>query len=147
MGFVVVVLCRCCGVGEPALCLLNITMLEIVAYRRDCMQIFGHHHEDKLKCPYKGCEKTFDKPTVITDNSVIPRETHYACPYCMSKLTLITEKNKVVEVKAAEYPTVFDSPAKCAYYSGTLAPPGGNLFTQDECLICPKVFQCNKRKR
>ena len=36
----------------------------------------------------------------------------------MSKLTLITEKNKVVEVKPTEYNTVFDSPAKCAYFSG-----------------------------
>ena len=34
----------------------------------------GHNHEDKLKCPYKGCEKVFDKPTVITDNSVIPEQ-------------------------------------------------------------------------
>ena len=112
------------------------------------MQLFhGFHHEEKLKCPYKGCEKTFDKPTVITDNSVLPRQTHYACPYCMSKVTLITEKNKVIEVKPNEYPTVFDSPAKCAHYSSLLHAPGQSFLSQDECLICPKVLQCNIRKK
>ena len=137
-----------CVFGWVALCLLNVDTLELVRIGGDRLQIFhGHQHEDKLKCPYKGCEKIFDKPTVITDNSVIPRETHYACPYCMSKLTLITERNKVIEIKPTEYGTVFDSPAKCAHYSGQLSPPEGNLLAQDECLICPKVLQCNKRKR
>lgn len=111
------------------------------------MQLFhGHNHEDKLKCPYKGCEKTFDKPTVITDTTVIPRQTHFACPFCMSKLTLITEKNKIIEVKPTEYQTVFDSPAKCAVF-GSLLQPGQQIQTMDECLICPKVLQCNIRKK
>ena len=110
------------------------------------MQFF-HGHEEKLRCPYKGCEKQFDKPTVITDTSVIPRATHYACPFCMSKLNIVTEKTKVVGVNAAEYPTVFDSPAKCAHFSGLLHAPGESLLTQDECLICPKVLQCDIRKK
>ena len=113
------------------------------------MQLFHgtHSHEERLKCPYKGCEKIFDKPTVITDTSVLPRQTHYACPYCMSKVTLITEKNRVVEVKPQEYPMVFDSPAKCAHFSGLLHAPGQSILTDEECLICPKVLQCNKRKK
>jgi len=111
------------------------------------MQLFPGLHEAKLRCPYKGCEKTFDKPTIITDASVIPRQTHFACPYCMSRLTLITEKNKIIEVKPAEYPTVFDSPAKCAHFSGLMHAPGESVLTQDECLICPKVLQCSLRKK
>lgn len=111
------------------------------------MQLHTHLHEAKLRCPYKGCEKTFDKPTVITDASVIPRQTHFACPYCMSRLTLITEKNRILEVKPTEYPMVFDSPAKCAHFSGLLHAPGESDLTQDECLICPKVLQCNLRKK
>ena len=110
------------------------------------MQLF-HGHEQKLKCPYKGCEKVFEKPTVITDASVIPRRTHFACPYCMSKLNLITEKNKILEVRPTEYPTVFDSPAKCAHYSSLLHAQGETILTQDECLICPKVLQCDIRKK
>jgi len=111
------------------------------------MQLFGNHHEEKLKCPYKGCEKEFDKLTVITDNSVIPREEHYACPYCMSKLEIRTDNSKIISIKPTEYPTVLDSPAKCAHFSGLLHAPGGSILSQDECLICPKVMQCNIRKK
>jgi hypothetical protein len=110
------------------------------------VQIFGHQHEEKLKCPYKGCEKAFDKPTVITDTSVLPRQTHYACPYCMSKLNLIMDKEKILEIKPTEYSTVLDSPAKCAIFSGLLQP-GQQILTMDECLICPKVLQCTIRKK
>jgi hypothetical protein len=110
------------------------------------MQLFGHH-EEKLKCPYKGCEKNFDKPTVITDTTTLPRQTHYACPYCMSRLDITTEKTKIIEVKATEYPTVFDSPAKCAHFNGLLNAPAGSMFTQEECLVCPKVLQCDMRRK
>jgi len=110
------------------------------------MQFFGRD-TDKLRCPYKGCEKHFDKPTVITDNSTIPRQTYYACPFCMSRLDIVTEKTKIIDVKAAEYPMVFDSPAKCAHFNGLLNAPPGSMLTQEECLVCPKVLQCNMRKK
>jgi len=109
------------------------------------MRLFSQGSSDRLRCPYKGCEKQFDKPTVITDTSTLPRQTYYACPYCMSRLTIITEKTKIVDVRAAEYPMVFDSPAKCAHYNGLLNAPAGTI--QDECLVCPKVMQCNIRKK
>jgi hypothetical protein len=111
------------------------------------MRLFGSGGSNaKLRCPYKGCEKQFDKPTVITDTTVIPRVTHYACPFCMSKLQLITEKEKIIGIKTTEYPTVFDSPAKCAHFGGTVGANQGAV-TSDDCLICPKVLQCNLRKK
>jgi hypothetical protein len=101
----------------------------------------GHMH-----CPYKGCEKAFDKPTLLTDQTKIPRESYYACPFCMSKIDIITEKMKVVDVKSVEYPaTVFESPAKCARFSGLIGVQGSAI--PDECLVCPKVLQCDARKR
>ncbi|MCW4028605.1 MAG: hypothetical protein NWE92_03030 [Candidatus Bathyarchaeota archaeon] len=110
------------------------------------MRLFSQQ-SNKLKCPYKGCEKTFDKPTVITDTSVFPRQTHYACPYCMSKLNIVTEKNKITQIRPVDYPTVLDSPAKCAHYSGLLNQPAESRFQQEECLVCPKVLQCNLRQK
>jgi len=105
-------------------------------------------HSEKLKCPYKGCGKSFDKPAVLTDASTLPRQTHYACPYCMSKIDLTVEKMKVVNIKPLEYPKVFDSPAKCAHYTGFLNATLANIPPPEECLICPKILQCsNKRKR
>jgi uncharacterized Zn-finger protein len=107
----------------------------------------SHFHDEKLRCPYKGCEKTFEKPTVLTDASTIPRQSFYACPYCMSKIDIVTENLKVVGVKPTEYPIVFDSPAKCAHFSGLLNALPEDAPLPDECLICPKVLQCNIRKK
>ncbi|MBX5328903.1 MAG: hypothetical protein QHH18_06775 [Candidatus Bathyarchaeota archaeon] len=106
-----------------------------------------HIHDEKLKCPYKGCGKTFEKPTVLTDSSTIPRQSYYACPYCNSKLDIIVENMKIVSVKPTEYPKVFDSPAKCAHYFGFLNAIPKDASIPDECLVCPKVLQCSIRKK
>jgi hypothetical protein len=119
--------------------------MQILFGRVIYMRLFPRGSEEKLRCPYKGCEKRFDKPTVITDDTVIPRATHYACPFCMSKLEITTEKNKIVSVKPIEYPMVFDSPAKCAHFSGLLNAPSDGML--DECLVCPKVLQCDIRRK
>jgi hypothetical protein len=105
-----------------------------------------HLHDDKLRCPYEGCGKSFEKPTVLTDSSTMPRQTYYACPYCQSQLDILVENLKIVSVKPTEYPKVFDSPAKCARYFGFLNTTPKDAPIPDECLICPKVLQCSVRK-
>jgi hypothetical protein len=64
----------------------------------------------------------------------------------MSRLEITTENMKITSVKPTEYPKVFESPAKCAHFSGLLnsLPEGAPL--PEECLLCPKVLQCNVRK-
>ncbi len=106
-----------------------------------------HFHKEKLRCPYNGCGKTFDKPTVLTDISTMPRENYYACPFCNSKIDILVENMKIVDIKATEYPKVFDSPAKCARYFGFLNSIPKDAPIPDECLICPKVLQCGTRRR
>ena len=106
-----------------------------------------HSHKERLKCPYKGCKKSFDKPTVLTDSYAIPRETYYACPYCNSRIDIIVEGMKIVGAKTTEYPKVFDSPAKCAHYFSFLNSLPMDTPIPDECLICPKVLQCGFRRR
>jgi hypothetical protein len=76
------------------------------------MRFLREHQKGKLKCPYKGCEKEFDKPTVITDSSRIPRETHYACPHCRSNLDIVTQDSKVIGVNAIEQSNGFDLQAE-----------------------------------
>jgi len=109
--------------------------------------LFHHHHEEKLKCPYRGCGKTFEKPAVLTDNSTIPRQTYYACPHCMSKIDIVVENMKIIGVKSTDYPKVFDSPAKCAYYFGFLNSIPKDMPIPDECLVCPKILQCSVKRR
>lgn len=104
-------------------------------------------HNENLKCPYKGCGKSFEKPAVLTDSTAVPRETYYACPYCMSKLDILVENMKIVGVKPTEYPKVFESPAKCAHFLGFLTTLPKDAPIPDECLICPKVLQCTIKKK
>jgi len=106
-----------------------------------------HFHDDRLKCPYKGCGKSFEKPAVLTDQSTMPRQSYYACPFCQSKIDLSVEGMKVVSVKTAEYPKVLDSPAKCAHFSSLLNAIPIDGAIPDECLICPKVLQCSIRRK
>ena len=111
------------------------------------MPLFNSHsHKDKLRCPYKGCEKTFDRPTLMTDSSEIIRQSHYVCPHCMSKLDIITDDMKIIGVNPTEYPKVFESPAKCAHFSSLIDARPKNMPVPDECLICPKILQCKIRK-
>ena len=107
----------------------------------------SHSHNEKLRCPYKGCEKPFEKPSVLTDTSTIPRQSYYACPHCMSKLDITLDNMKIVDVKPAEYPKVFESPAKCAHFSSLLNPLPHDAPLPEECLLCPKVLQCSIRKK
>jgi DNA-directed RNA polymerase subunit RPC12/RpoP len=111
------------------------------------MSLFHLHHVEKLKCPYKGCGKRFERPTMLTDSSTMPRQTFYACPHCMSKIEIKTENLKVVSIKATEYARVFDSPAKCAHYSGFLNAISKDVAIPDDCLVCPKILQCGIKKR
>jgi DNA-directed RNA polymerase subunit RPC12/RpoP len=106
-----------------------------------------HQHAGKLKCPYDGCGKKFERPTILTDSSTMPRQTFYACPHCMSKIDIKTENLKVVGIRAIEYAKVFDSPAKCARYSSFLNAMSYDMAIPDDCLVCPKILQCGIKKR
>jgi transcription elongation factor Elf1 len=64
----------------------------------------------------------------------------------MSKLEIKTDKMKIVSVNPAEYPKVFESPAKCAHFSSFATIRPKNMPLADECLLCPKVLQCEIRK-
>ena len=105
------------------------------------------HHPPKLKCPYKGCGKSFESPAVLTDSTDFPRKTNYACPFCMSKIDLTTEGLRVVDVRALDYPKVFDSPAKCAHYTSLSSSTLAERPISDDCLVCPKVLQCSIRNK
>jgi hypothetical protein len=100
------------------------------------------HHSTELKCPYEGCGKSFDKPAVLIDPSTFPRETFYTCPHCASKLDLEIRGKKVINVRRLEHGQVLASPAKCAYYSGSMTMLAEGEVVLEECLLCPKIMQC-----
>lgn len=83
----------------------------------------------------------------MTDSTALQRQTFYACPHCQSKIDMIVQGMKVVDIKPIEYPKVFESPAKCAHFSGFLNAISKDMTMPDECLVCPKVLQCSIRQR
>jgi hypothetical protein len=106
-----------------------------------------HEHAQTLRCPYRGCGKKFERPTILTDSSTLPRQTFYACPHCMSKLSIAVDGLKVTNIKPMEYGKVFESPAKCAHYSGFVSAISKDIAIPEDCLICPKILQCGIRKQ
>jgi DNA-directed RNA polymerase subunit RPC12/RpoP len=142
-------MCSCVGrLDEKVYKILTYPIVLRTLKEAEKMHLFRlNQHEEKLRCPYKGCEKTFDKPVLLTDNRTIPRQSYYACPYCMSRIEIVTENMKIKEVKPTDYPTVLDSPAKCAHYSGLLNNLPADAPLPDECLICPKILQCDIRRK
>jgi DNA-directed RNA polymerase subunit RPC12/RpoP len=105
------------------------------------------HHGEKLKCPYKGCGKSFDRLATVTESTPMQRQTYYACPHCMSKIEVITENFKIVDIRPMEYGKVFNSPAKCAHYTGFLSAISNDIAIPDDCLVCPKILQCGIKRR
>jgi DNA-directed RNA polymerase subunit RPC12/RpoP len=87
------------------------------------MRFLHELQKGKFKCPHKGCEKEFDKLTVITDSSRIPRETYYACPYCNSKLEIGTKDQRVIGVNTIEHTKVFYLPAESTRETAQMEEP------------------------
>jgi len=65
----------------------------------------------------------------------------------MSKIDIKTENLKVVGIEPMEYGKVFESPAKCAQYTGFLNAMSKDISIPDECLVCPKILQCGIKRR
>ena len=95
-------------------------------------------------CPYSQCRKTFRKPLMLTDSSKIPRETYYACPYCLSKINMITDDPEDVQktsVKVSETNGLAGI-IECPHHFGYLKKLGKNASIPDECLSCFRLMEC-----
>ncbi len=106
------------------------------------------HQAGKLQCPYAMCNKTFEKPIVLCDESQLVRETYYACPHCRSKIE--------IDVTDPMHPTLAGvdntfyvgqrAPVGCPHGFGYLRALPSDVEIPDECAVCPKVVQCSVRK-
>jgi len=102
------------------------------------------HQSGKLQCPYTMCQKTFEKPIVLTDSTQLVRETYYACPHCRSKVELLLEDPTNPKLVQAETPIVTSqkAPTQCKHSFGYLGTMPNGADIPDECAVCPKVMQC-----
>jgi len=106
------------------------------------------HKSGSLHCPYVKCGRVFEKPLVLTDMSKTPRETYYACPYCLSKVEIVVEDEKglsSVSVETSDNPREMP-PLECPHHFGDLKSLPENASIPDECLTCPHLIQCFIKK-
>jgi len=102
------------------------------------------HQSGKLQCPYAMCNKTFEKPIVLTDKTGVVRETYYACPHCRSKIEIAVEDPthpRLVQVETG-FNAGQKAPTHCKHGFGYLGEMPDNADLPDECAVCPKVMQC-----
>ncbi|MEM2916751.1 MAG: hypothetical protein QXN63_00125 [Candidatus Bathyarchaeia archaeon] len=102
------------------------------------------HKSKMLTCPYDNCGKNFLKPLILTDNTKFPRESHYVCPHCFSKLeiTLAKENTRLLTVKPCKDAATPATPAECPHFLGYLKTLPENTPIPDKCATCPKIVQC-----
>lgn len=96
-------------------------------------------------CPYHQCRKTFRKPLMLTDSSKIPRETYYACPYCLSKVNISTGNVKCPQISSVESLERNDLAklVECPYHFGYLKNLPKNSSIPDKCFTCSNLIKCS----
>jgi hypothetical protein len=110
-------------------------------------------------CPNPSCGKVFTSPLKAENLGSKNAEAYYACPYCLTEITI--EKNladvgekKELEVKEirGKKPTVHSvekeptqpHPAVqgCSQYFGYLSKRSSKEKVPEECMTCEKIVQC-----
>ena len=110
-------------------------------------------------CPNPKCEKKFENLIIVHNNSQIPSDSFYACPYCLMKLdpiaTQILKKEEIsIEEKPEEGKTEIASthpekeiPKGCPQYFGYLYVRPKDAIIPQECLICQKILDCTTKTK
>ncbi len=84
--------------------------------------------------------KEFTQPLTLTNFSRTQKETHYACPHCLTRINLIGQSPNLNLVSAETIDNHFEKgTSECAYYFGYLA---GREIVPDTCLTCLKLLKC-----
>jgi hypothetical protein len=100
-------------------------------------------------CPNQKCQKKFENLIIVHDNSKMPADIYYACPYCLVKLdptaTQVLKKEEIfVEVKkeTKRIHPEREIPTGCPQYLGYLFVRPKDAIIPQECLICSKMLDC-----
>ena len=101
-----------------------------------------------LSCPYEECGKVIKTPLVVTDMSKTPRDTYYACPYCLSKVEIVVKGEKgldSVSFETSDNPKEMSS-LECPHHFGHLRDLLRDASIPEECLTCPQLIRCSTKK-
>jgi hypothetical protein len=111
------------------------------------------------KCPNPLCGKVFTNPLKAENLGSKNVGTYYACPYCLTEITLekgsadVEEKEdlkvKEIKTKKSTRPSVEKEPTQsrptvqgCSQYFGYLSKRSSKEKIPEECITCEKIVQC-----
>ena len=100
-------------------------------------------------CPNPKCQQKFENLIIVHDNSKMPPDTYYACPYCLIKLdpttTQVLKKETIfvkTKTEAKRKPQKREIPSGCPQYFGYLVVRPKDTIIPEECLMCLKILDC-----
>jgi DNA-directed RNA polymerase subunit RPC12/RpoP len=108
------------------------------------------HEHSGFKCDE--CGKEFQKPIVATILSNVDTQRYYACPRCLTKVSVI-EKQRSMENREEGFQTretrktasKLDEDVKCNHFLGYLKKRPRNDPFPEDCLTCSKMIECLAR--
>ena len=107
-----------------------------------------------LTCLNKVCGKVFSKPLLALNLQQNSKTTYAACPYCLTKITIIENENNGSQegtFSDVEHFNGLPSQNKekiitCYHHIGYISERNQKEQIPDECLLCPEVVQCMHKK-
>jgi len=111
-------------------------------------------------CPNPACGKVFAATLKTLNLQQDSAQTYAACPFCLTKITEITEaqmetvnkpenkpeKTQVETTLPKEKPNKSKEKPSCQYHMGYLSEREKNQQIPDECIICQDIVECMLRK-
>ena len=98
-----------------------------------------------MHCPHENCGKEFGQLAMLVDNSKIPRDTYYACPYCKSKINVQFDR-KSLRFKKRARRFGGDKSNECSHHFGYLKLFYSGDQIPEECMMCPRLIECSDKK-
>ena len=102
-------------------------------------------------CSNAECQRSFEKPILLTNLSKASAEQHYVCPYCFTKIEFIPDYLQRYERKKEELRVEISEKrekgySKCGGYFGYLSRLPENASIPQECLTCSQNLECAMKK-
>lgn len=101
-----------------------------------------------IVCSYVKCGKNFSEPIELTVRAKDSLETYYACPHCLSRVSVSDKSEKslseapVVASRDTSKDIKENDVADCPYSLGYLKTRPRDSSIPDECLTCASIMKC-----
>ncbi len=108
-----------------------------------------------LTCPNDACKRIITKPLKTLNRQQDSKEPYYACPYCLTEITLNeTEKDDEPEKPEAEIIVPEENTIQnqeklsdCKHYFGYMNEKEHKQQMPEECMLCSRIIDCMAKEK